>query len=93
MPPPPAVLFQNHGIAAAFGFDERVTFAVKQARSRQQWRSHPQCNFSGGVFQAECVHLCRRWTEKNDAGVLACLCKAGILTEKPVAGMNRFGAR
>ena len=69
-----------------------MTFAVQQACSRQQRRSLPQRNFAGGVFQSECAHLRRRWSEKHDTGVLARLGKVGVLTEKSVARMNRFSA-
>jgi hypothetical protein len=84
--------FQYHGISAPFGFDECVLLTVEQACSRQKGRSVAERNFARCMFQSKGAHLRRRWTKKHDAGAFTCRREIGILAEKPIARMNRFGS-
>ncbi len=65
----------------------------QQVRARQQRQATALRQFARRVLEPEVAHLRGRRPDEGDAGALAVLGEAGVLGQKTVAGMNRFGTR
>ncbi len=84
--------FQHHRVADLVCRCQGSLFVGEKVGTGQQGNAGVFCQGTGGVFQAEGVHLLwRRADEGNTTGFTA-LHKVRVFTEKPVAGMHRLDA-
>ena len=73
----------------------RRAWATSSSRPEPGNRGHGVLfgQFPRGVLQAEIAHLLRRWADERDARCRTGFGKAGVFTEKTVAGVDGLGTR